>query len=250
MNSSKVDLNKSPDRRANICCGCLDPGWSRGAADDDPSGIATYSQAGAQFGYGLLWTVFLTAPFMIAIQIVSAQIGRVTGKGIIANVKDFAPRWMLISLVSILVIANTFNIAADLAAMGEALSLVIGGLNREHALIFAATSVLLLQVFVRYRRYAPVLKYLTLVLFLYVATAFTVQIPWGGSVRARSVAGCRGEPRLSAHGRRGAGTTISPYLFFWQASQEVEDMKQNRPRRPLKERQPLKELLRGWRIGN
>jgi Mn2+/Fe2+ NRAMP family transporter len=102
----------------------------------------------------------------------------VTGKGIIANVKDFAPRWLVISIVSIMVIANTFNIAADLAAMGGALSLVIGGLNREHALIFAATSVLL-QVFVRYRRYAPALKFLTLVLFLYVATAFTVHISWG-----------------------------------------------------------------------
>ena len=101
--------------------------------------------------YGLLWTVFLTTPFMIAIQLVSAQIGRLTGKGIIANVKDFAPRWLVIALVSMLVMANTFNIAADLAAMGEALSLVIGGLNHEHALIFAATSVLL-QVFVLYRR--------------------------------------------------------------------------------------------------
>src|SRR3977135_1645796 len=118
----------------------LGRGVGTGAADDDPSGMATYSQAGAQFGYGLLWTIFLTTPFMIAIQLVSAQIGRVTGKGIIANVKDFAPRWLVICVVVMLVIANTFNIAADLAAMGEALSLVIGGLNREHALIFAATS--------------------------------------------------------------------------------------------------------------
>jgi Mn2+/Fe2+ NRAMP family transporter len=115
---------------------------------------------------------------VIAIQLVSVQIGRVTGKGIVANVKHFAPRWLVISLMSLLVMANTFNIAADLAAMGEALPLVIGGLDREHALIFVAISVLL-QVFVRYRRYAPVLKFLTLVLFLYVATAFTVHIPWG-----------------------------------------------------------------------
>ena len=147
MNTSKAGLEKSPHKRTNILLRLLGPGLVTGAADDDPSGIATYSQAGAQFGYGLLWTVFLTAPFMIAIQLVSAQIGRVTGKGIIANVKDFAPRWLVISLVAMLVMANTFNIAADLAAMGEALSLVIGGLNREHALIFAATSVLL-QVFV------------------------------------------------------------------------------------------------------
>jgi NRAMP (natural resistance-associated macrophage protein)-like metal ion transporter len=157
MNLSKADPNKSTYKGANILLRLLGPGLVTGAADDDPSGIATYSQAGAQFGYGLLWTVFLTTPFMIAIQLVSAQIGRVTGKGIIANVKDFAPRWLIISLVAMLVMANIFNIAADLAAMGAALLLVIGGLSREHALIFAATSVLL-QVFVRYRRYAPALS--------------------------------------------------------------------------------------------
>ena len=107
----------------------LGPGLITGAADDDPSGIATYSQAGAQFGYGLLWTVFLTTPFMIAIQLVSAQIGRVTGKGLAANVMQLAPRWVVLGLVALLVAANTFNIAADIAAMAEALGLVIGGLN-------------------------------------------------------------------------------------------------------------------------
>jgi NRAMP (natural resistance-associated macrophage protein)-like metal ion transporter len=244
MNFSKTDLNKPPYERANILLRLLGPGLVTGAADDDPSGIATYSQAGAQFGYGLLWTVFLTAPFMIAIQLVSAQIGRVTGKGIIANVKDFAPRWLVISLVALLVMANTFNIAADLAAMGEALSLVIGGLNHEHVLIFAAISVLL-QVFVRYRRYAPALKFLTLVLFLYVATAFTIHIPWGEAL-ARAVwpaATVNRDYLLMVVAV--LGTTISPYLFFWQASQEVEEMKQNEPRRPLRERRPLKELSHG-----
>ncbi len=235
MNLSKGKLNKSLVKRPNILLRLLGPGLVTGAADDDPSGIATYSQAGAQFGYGLLWTVFLTTPFMIAIQLVSAHIGRVTGKGIIANVKDFAPRWLVISLVSLLVMANTFNIAADLAAMGEALSLVIGGLNREHALIFASISVLL-QVFVRYRHYAPALKFLTLVLFLYVATAFTVHIPWGEAF-ARAVwpaAEISRDYLLMIVAV--LGTTISPYLFFWQASQEVEEMKQRRrPRRPLKE---------------
>ncbi|MFL5239353.1 MAG: NRAMP family divalent metal transporter, partial [Rhizomicrobium sp.] len=155
----------------------LGPGLITGAADDDPSGIATYSQAGAQFGYGLLWTVFLTTPFMIAIQLVSAQIGRVTGKGLAANVMELAPRWLVLGLVALLVAANTFNIAADIAAMAESLSIVIGGLNHEHALIFAAGSTLL-QVFLPYRRYSPVLKFLTLTLFAYVATAFTVKIPW------------------------------------------------------------------------
>src|SRR4030081_2040673 len=161
----------------------LGPGLVTGAADDDPSGIATYSQVGAQFGYGMLWTVFLTTPVMIAIQVISAKIGRVTGRGSAANLNKFAPRPVVLGLVSLLVIANTFNIAADIAAMGEALWLVIGGLKHEHALIFAAASVLL-QVFVPYRRYAPVLKFLTLVLFLYVATAFTVQIPWGEALLA------------------------------------------------------------------
>src|SRR5260370_14578245 len=243
MNSSQIEIKKSPARRANILLRLLGPGLVTGAADDDPSGIANYSQAGAQFGYGLLWTVFLTTPFMIAVQLVSAHIGRATGQGIVANVKDFAPRWVVISLVSLVVMANTFTLAADLAAMGEALSLVIGGLNREHALIFAAISVLL-QVFVRYRRYAPALKFLTLVLFLYVATAFTVHVPWGEAfARAVWPAAEVGRDYLFMVVAV-LGTTISPYLFFWQASQEVEEMK-HRPGRALKERRPLKELSRG-----
>src|SRR4030088_876762 len=218
----------------NMVLRLLGPGLVTGAADDDPSGIATYSQAGAQFGYGLLWTIFLTAPFMIAIQLVSAQIGRVTGKGIIANVTDFAPRWLVLSLVILLVIANPINIAADLAAMGEALSLVIGGLNHEHALIFAATSTLL-QVFVPYRRYAPVLKFLTLTLFAYVATALTVHIPWSAAL----LSAVWPKPTIDADYFLMVvavlGTTISPYLFFWQASQEVEEMNQGRMSRPLRE---------------
>ncbi len=212
----------------------LGPGLVTGAADDDPSGIATYSQAGAQFGYGLLWTVFLTLPFMIAIQLVSARIGRVTGKGLAANVVELAPRWLVLALVFLLVAANTINIAADIAAMGESLSLVIGGLNHEHALIFAATSTLL-QVFVPYRRYAPVLKFLTLTLFAYVATALTVNVPWSKAL----LAAVWPSPTISADYFlmlvAVLGTTISPYLFFWQASQEVEEMKQGKVDRPLRE---------------
>jgi NRAMP (natural resistance-associated macrophage protein)-like metal ion transporter len=212
----------------------LGPGLVTGAADDDPSGIATYSQAGAQFGYGLLWTVFLTTPFMIAIQLISAQIGRVTGKGLAANVMELAPRWLVLGLIFLLVGANTFNIAADIAAMGESLSLVIGGLNHEHALIFAATSILL-QVFVPYRRYAPVLKFMTLSLFAYVATALTVKIPWTDALLATIWP----KPNINSDYFLMVvavlGTTISPYLFFWQASQEVEDMNQGRIDRPLRE---------------
>ena len=212
----------------------LGPGLVTGAADDDPSGIATYSQAGAQFGYGLLWTVFLTTPFMIAIQLVSAEIGRVTGKGLAANVTQVAPRWIVLGLVFLLVGANTANIAADIAAMGEALSLVIGGLNHEHALIFAATSTLL-QVFVPYRRYAPVLKFLTLTLFVYVATAFTVDIPWSTALLAAVWPKANVNADYLLMVVAVLGTTISPYLFFWQASQEVEEMNQGKIDRPLRE---------------
>src|ERR1700686_1983409 len=234
MNSSETELSKSPHKRANILLRLLGPGLVTGAADDDPSGIATYSQAGAQFGYGLLWTVFLTTPFMIAIQLVSAQIGRGTGKGLAANVMEIAPRWLGLGVVGLLVAADTFKIAGDIAAMAEALSLVIGGLNHEHALIFASASTLL-QVFVPYRRYAPVLKFLTLTLFAYVATALTVNIPWSAAL----LAAIWPKPTINADyflmGVAVLGTTISPYLFFWQASQEVEEMNQGRIRRPLRE---------------
>jgi NRAMP (natural resistance-associated macrophage protein)-like metal ion transporter len=226
-----------PSKSALMVLRRLGPGLVTGAADDDPSGIATYSQAGAQFGFGLLWTVFLTLPFMIAIQLVSARIGRVTGKGLAANVMELAPRWVVLALVALLVIANTFNIAADIAAMAESLSLVIGGLNHEHALIFAAGSTLL-QIFVPYSRYSPVLKFLTLSLFAYVATAFTVHIPWSKAL----LAAIWPEPNFSADYFLMVvavlGTTISPYLFFWQASQEVEEMTH-------KHRRPLRKVPRG-----
>lgn len=223
--------NKKP---RNMVLRLLGPGLVTGAADDDPSGIATYSQAGAQFGYGLLWTVFLTTPFMIAIQLVSAQIGRVTGKGLAANVMELAPRWLVLTLVFLLVVANTFNIAADIAAMGESLSLVIGGLNHEHALIFAAASTLL-QVFVPYHRYAPVLKFLTLTLFAYVATALTVKIPWSTALLAAIWPKATVNADYFLMVVAVLGTTISPYLFFWQASQEVEEMNKGRIDRPLRD---------------
>ena len=223
--NGKALEGKKPKESRYLILRLLGPGLVTGAADDDPSGIATYSQAGAQFGFGLLWTVFLTTPFMIAIQVISAKIGRVTGQGIVTNLMQVMPRSIVLLLVALLVVANTFNIAADIAAMGEALSLVIGGLNHEHALIFAAASVLL-QVFVPYRQYAPVLKFATLILFLYVATAFTVKIPWGQALTEMVM------PKISFSSDylmmvvAVLGTTISPYLFFWQAAQEVEEMKQ------------------------
>jgi NRAMP (natural resistance-associated macrophage protein)-like metal ion transporter len=230
-----AEISRSePKKPRNIVLRLLGPGLVTGAADDDPSGIATYSQAGAQFGYGLLWTVLLTTPFMIAIQLVSGQIGRVTGKGLAANVMELAPRWVVLALIFLLIIANTFNIAADIVAMGEALSLVVGGLNHEHALIFAATSVLL-QVFIPYRRYAPVLKFMTLSLFAYVATALTVSIPWSTALLAMVWPKATVNSDYFLMVVAVLGTTISPYLFFWQASQEVEEMNKGRKHRPLRE---------------
>ena len=178
--------------------------------------------------------MFLTTPFMIAIQLVSARIGRVTGKGLAANIMQLAPRWAVLALVSMLVAANTFNIAADIAAMAEALGLVIGGLHHEHALIFAAGSTLL-QVFLPYRRYSPVLKFLTLALFAYVATAFTVEIPWSTALLAAVWPKANVSADYFMMVVAMLGTTISPYLFFWQASQEVEEMNQGKRDKPLRD---------------
>jgi NRAMP (natural resistance-associated macrophage protein)-like metal ion transporter len=200
----------------------LGPGLVTGAADDDPSGIATYSQAGAQFGYTLAWTMFLTLPFMVAIQIISACIGWGTRQGLATNIGERLPRPVLYGLVALLAAANTINIAADLAAMGESLTLVIGGYAFIYAFAFGVFCVVA-EIFIPYHRYAGYLKIATFVLFAYVATAFTVHIPWGEVLASTFL------PRLSLDRDMLLtivavfGTTISPYLFFWQASQEVEE---------------------------
>ena len=204
--------------------GKLGPGLITGAADDDPSGIATYSQAGAQFGVDMLWTMVFTFPLMVGIQIVSARIGRVTGAGLAFNIRRLFPRWVLMIIVGLLVVANTINIAADIAAMGESLQLVIGGGEHGHAVVFGVAS-LLLQVFIPYQKYVRVLKWLTLSLLAYVAVAFSVQIDWADAL-AQSLT-----PTISLNADFVSvvvavfGTTISPYLFFWQASQEVEELR-------------------------
>jgi Mn2+/Fe2+ NRAMP family transporter len=200
------------------------PGVVTGAADDDPSGIATYTQAGAQFGTGVLWTVFLTVPFMIAIQLVSARIGRQSGKGIAANLRAHTPRWFLLAIVALLLVANTINIAADIAAMGEALQLVVGGGQHYHSIAFGVLT-LLLQIFVPYRRLAPILKWLTLSLFVYVGAAFTVNIPWAQVLHDLVIPNIVPSAAFWMMIVAILGTTISPYLFFWQASQEVEEMR-------------------------
>jgi NRAMP (natural resistance-associated macrophage protein)-like metal ion transporter len=201
----------------------LGPGLITGAADDDPSGIATYSQAGAQFGYGMLWTLFLTFPLMLGIQLISAKIGRVSGHGLATNIRRQYSPALLYAIVGLLLLANVINIAADVAAMGDAMALIAGGPTHLYALAFGLLS-LLLQVFIPYRKYVRILKWLTLGLLAYVATVFTVHIPWG-EVLMRTV-----WPHLSWSTAAITmvvaifGTTISPYLFFWQASQEVEDL--------------------------
>ena len=202
----------------------LGPGLITGAADDDPSGIATYSQAGAQFGLDMLWTSLVTFPLMVGIQIVSARIGRVTGEGLAANIRRLYPRWVLLMVVALLVVANTINIAADIAAMGEALQLVIGGGEHGHAIIFGVVS-LLLQVFIPYHRYVRVLKWLTLSLLAYVAVAFSVHIDWAHAIQQSFAPALSFNPDFIAVVVAVFGTTISPYLFFWQASQEVEELR-------------------------
>jgi NRAMP (natural resistance-associated macrophage protein)-like metal ion transporter len=202
------------------------PGVVTGAADDDPSGLATYTQAGAQFGTGLLWTVFLSLPFMIAIQMVSARIGRVTGKGVAANLREHMPRGLLVALIGLLVIANTINIAADIGAMGEALQLVVGGGQHFHSIVFGVVTVLL-QVFVPYRRLAQILKWLTLTLFAYVATVFAVKVPWAQVLHDLLVPQLQWSSAYWMMIVALLGTTISPYLFFWQAAQEVEELRQH-----------------------
>ena len=200
----------------------LGPGLITGAADDDPSGIATYSQAGAQFGYSMLWTVVFTLPLMAAIQIVSARIGYVTGRGLAANIKSQFPRWLLLAVVGMLLLANTLNIAADIAAMAEALRLVFGGSSHVYAVSFGLLC-LVMHVFLSYAAYVRWLKWLTLALLSYVAVAFSLNIDWSQVVRLLVW------PQLDLNHDMLLmvvavfGTTISPYLFFWQAALEMED---------------------------
>jgi NRAMP (natural resistance-associated macrophage protein)-like metal ion transporter len=202
----------------------LGPGLITGAADDDPSGIATYSQAGAQFGYSMLWTVLITYPLMVGIQMVSARLGYITGKGLAANVKAVFPRPVLYGIVGLLLVANTINIAADIAAMGEALRLLLGGSAHLYSVCFGLLC-LVLQVYLRYESYVRYLKWLTLALLSYVAVIFTIHVPWGAVVTELVL------PRLVLDHNTITiivavfGTTISPYLFFWQAAQEMEDLR-------------------------
>lgn len=206
------------------------PGLITGVADDDPSGIATYSQAGAQFGLNMLWTMPLAYPLMSAIQSMCARLGRTTGQGLAANIKATFPPIVLKGVVLLLLIANTLNIAADIAAMGDVAQLVTGW-NRHLMTAIFVVGTMLAQIFVPYHRYVFFLRWLTLSLLAYAAVLFTVHVPW------REVALRTAWPHFTPNAAAAAvvvgvfGTTISPYLFFWQASEEVEDMRGERARR-------------------
>jgi len=200
----------------------LGPGLVTGAADDDPSGIATYSQVGAQFGYGLAWTMLFSFPLMVAIQAVSARIGCVTGQGLARNVRRHYPRWLLLAVVLPLLVANVINLAADLGAMGAGLGLLIGGPERLYAALFGALC-LLLEIFMSYRRYSDVLKWGTLALLAYVAVVFAADVSWPTALYDTFVPHVSFDADSAMAMVAVLGTTISPYLFFWQAGQEVEE---------------------------
>jgi len=211
----------------------LGPGLITGASDDDPSGIATYSQVGAQFGYGLLWVMLFSYPLMAVIQEICARIGRVTGAGIAANMRKHYPAQLLYAVVFLLCAANIFNLGADIGAMGAAARLLVGGPSAIYVLCLATLS-LLLQVFVHYKTYVKYLKWLTAALLSYVLTAFVAHVDWIHAIRATLLPALSWDPKCFVALTAVLGTTISPYLFFWQASEEAEDVRVNSHDRPLK----------------
>jgi Mn2+/Fe2+ NRAMP family transporter len=204
----------------------LGPGLVTGAADDDPSGIGTHSQIGAEFGYGLSWTFVLSFPLMVAIQQIAAEIGRITGAGIARNLRRHYPRPVLVTMVALLLVANVINLGADLAAMGEVTAMVAGGYGAVYTLLFGIVCIVL-EVVLSYPRYAAVLKWTTLSLFTYVGVVLVANVPWGTALSSLVI------PRIELHAAYATavvaifGTTISPYLFFWQAGQEVEEEHRN-----------------------
>ena len=202
--------------------GQLGPGLVTGAADDDPSGIGTHSQVGAQFGYGLAWTFVFSFPLMVVIQEVAAEIGRVTGAGIASNLRRHYPRPLLWAVVTLLLVANVVNLGADLGAMGAALALLTGGNTALYTLLFGVICVVL-EVVLSYPRYASVLKWTTLSLFSYVAVVAVAGVPWGRALVSLVVPELQWNAAYAMAMVAILGTTISPYLFFWQAAQEIEE---------------------------
>jgi NRAMP (natural resistance-associated macrophage protein)-like metal ion transporter len=205
--------------------GIAGPGLITGAADDDPSGIATYTQTGAQFGYGQLWTAVIMLPFMVAIQEAAARIGAVTGKGIAAVIKERYNKWVLYSAIGLILVANTINIGADLGAMGAAAALIIP-VNFTVLTLFFTALILVLEIFTSYKTYAKILKWFALALFAYPLTALLIAEPWGAILRATFVPHIEFSFAFLFIITGVLGTTISPYLFFWEASEEIEEEKE------------------------
>src|ERR1700741_4796822 len=203
--------------------GILGPGLVTGAADDDPSGIATYSSVGAQFGYSMLWTMLFIYPFMVGIHEISARLGRVTGCGIAENIRRRYHGWILYPIVVLLLFANIINIGADIGAMGAAINLLVGGPTLFYCVLLASISTLL-QIWIPYRKYVGILKWLTLSLFAYVGTVFVVKIDWQKAIHGTFLPNLSLTPEYLQALVAVLGTTISPYLFFWQASEEVEEI--------------------------
>ena len=210
----------------------LGPGLITGASDDDPSGIGTYSQAGAQFGFAISWTMLFSYPLMVAIQQISARIGRITGKGIAGNLRGHYPKWLLQGIVALLFMANTINIGADLGAMADALGMLIGGPVLIYVIVFGSLCAIL-QIMLTYRRYVSVLRWLTIALFSYFGTVMSVQIPWAEAARGLFVPTFFPNAAFWTTVVAVLGTTISPYLFFWQAAQEAEEVRVEPERKPL-----------------
>lgn len=208
------------------------PGLITGASDDDPSGIGTYSQAGAQFGFAISWTMLFSYPLMVAIQQISARIGRITGKGIAGNLRQHYPKRLLQSIVALLFLANTVNIGADFGAMADAVGLLIRGPALVYIIVFGVLCAIL-QAFISYRRYVAVLRWLTLALFSYFGTVMVVHIPWGEAARGLLMPAFFPDAAFWTTVVAVLGTTISPYLFFWQAAQEAEDIRIDPESRPL-----------------
>jgi len=200
----------------------LGPGLVTGAADDDPSGIGTHSQIGAEFGYGLAWSFLLSFPLMVAIQEVAAEIGRVTGAGIARNLRRHYPLPILWLMVSLLLVANIINLGADLSAMGASLTLLAGGNAGLYTLLFGILCILF-EVTLSYPRYASALKWTSLSLLTYVAVVMVAQVPWGHALRSLVVPELQFNIHYATAFVAILGTTISPYLFFWQAGQEIEE---------------------------
>jgi NRAMP (natural resistance-associated macrophage protein)-like metal ion transporter len=233
--AARIALHRAPRKPpGNGLWAALGPGLITGASDDDPSGIATYSQAGAQFGFSMCWVMLFTFPLMAAIQEISGRIGRVTGQGIAANIRAHYSKPLLRVIVGLLLVANVINLGADLGAMGDALTLLIGGSPHLYVVAFAVGCATL-ETFSRYERYVVLLKWSSAFLLAYVATALVVQTPWGLVARDTFIPTFRLDTAYVVAIVAVLGTTITPYCFFWQSSQEAEDERIDPHAKPLLE---------------